>query len=81
MNNNVFCAHFKKDLPGLDKAPIGGPLGELILKHVSEAAWQEWVEAQIKIINEERLDLSEEVAQERLYHQMITFLGLEEIIK
>lgn len=82
MNSNVvFCTHFKKELPALERAPISGPLGDIILKHVSHDAWQEWLEAQIKIINEERLDLSEEVAQERLYNQMVAFLGLEEVIQ
>lgn len=80
MTNTVFCCHFKKELPALSKAPLSGPLGALIKEHVSESAWQEWLEVQIKIINEERLDLSEENAQERLYHQMVTFLGLEQFI-
>lgn len=80
MTNTVFCSHFKKELPALAKPPLSGPLGMIIQEHVSEDAWNEWLEAQIKIINEERLDLSEENAQERLYHQMVTFLGLEQFV-
>lgn len=81
MENTVFCTHFKKELPSLKSAPLKGPLGDLVVRHVSEEAWQEWLEAQIKIINEERLDLSEEIAQERLYNQMVTFLGLPDSLQ
>jgi Fe-S cluster biosynthesis and repair protein YggX len=74
----VYCLHYQKELPSLEKAPISGPLGALLCKHVSAAAWQDWLELQIKIINEERLDLSLEDAQSRLYAEMVSFLGLKE---
>lgn len=76
----VFCTHFKKELPALEDAPMPGELGKIILHHVSAQAWNEWLEAQIKIINEERLDLSEERAQQRLYQQMVQFLSLDEFV-
>lgn len=75
----VFCQKFNKELPGLSEAPLKGSVGELILKNISEEAWLLWVEADIKIINEERLDLSEERAQERLYKAMLEFLGLKNL--
>lgn len=74
----VFCAHYHKELPALETPPMSGPLGDLLYKHISFDAWQEWLEVQIKIINEERLDLSEETAQQRLFAEMISFLGLKE---
>ncbi len=64
-------------MPALLEAPLKGPVGNMILEHVSEQAWQEWVEAQIKIINELRLDLSEEKAHMRLYEEMLEFLNLK----
>lgn len=78
MNNNklVFCKKFGCEKPALDQAPLKGAIGELILAHVSAEAWQEWAEAQIKIINETRLDLSDEKAQSRLYEQMLDYLNL-----
>ena len=76
----VFCTRLKLDMPALLQAPMPGELGQIILQHVSETAWKEWLEAEIKIINEERLDLSEENAQQRLYQQMVVFLGLEEFV-
>jgi len=75
----VFCQKFNKELLGLSEAPLKGSVGELILKNISEEAWLLWVEAEIKIINEERLDLSEERAQERLYKAMLEFLGLKNL--
>lgn len=66
-------------MPALEAAPLVGPLGELVINHVSAQAWGEWVEMQIKIINETRLDLSEEKAQNRLYEQMIEYLNLNNI--
>lgn len=63
-----------KDLPALSEAPLKGPIGQLILDNVSEEAWQEWVEAEIKIINEERLKSSEERSQIRLFEQMENFV-------
>ncbi len=76
----VFCTRLKQELPALEKAPMPGELGDIILHHVSADAWNDWLEAQIKIINEERLDLSEERAQQRLYQQMIQYLGLEDFV-
>jgi Fe-S cluster biosynthesis and repair protein YggX len=76
----VFCTRRKQDLPTLLQAPMPGALGQIILQHVSADAWHEWLEVQIKIINEERLDLSEEIAQQRLCQQMVLFLGIEDIV-
>ncbi len=76
----VFCKKLGKNLPALSEAPLKGPVGQVILDNVSEEAWQDWVEAEIKIINEERLDLSEERAQIRLFEQMVEFLSLGDLV-
>lgn len=76
----VFCKKFNKDLPALEKAPLIGEIGEIILNNSSAEAFNEWVELQIKIINEERLDLSEYNAKERLFNAMINFLNIEEFV-
>lgn len=80
IENRVHCSRFKKEMEGLAQAPIQGPVGEIILEHVSREAWQEWLEVQIKIINEERLDLSDEAGQKRLFVQMVKYLGLEDLV-
>jgi Fe-S cluster biosynthesis and repair protein YggX len=74
----VFCKRFHKDMPALTAAPLVGAIGELIKSSCSAEAWNEWVEAQMKIVNEERLDLSEARAQAHLYKKMLDFLGISE---
>lgn len=76
----VFCKRLNQERPALTEAPFKGPIGELILNNVSAEAFNEWLEIQMKIINEERLDLSEERSQERLYQQLITFLNLADVV-
>ena len=76
----VWCKKFNKELPALKNPPLKGPIGKLILDNVSEEAWLLWVEAEMKIINEERLDLSEERAQQRIFVEMLEFLGLSELV-
>jgi Fe-S cluster biosynthesis and repair protein YggX len=76
----VFCKKFNKELPSLPSAPLLGNIGQIILKNCSSDAWNEWLEVQIKIINEERLDLSEKPAKERLYNAMINFLNIADLL-
>jgi len=82
MNENVvFCRRLKQEKEALLKAPLAGPVGQLILNNVSAEAYNDWLETQIKIINEERLDLSEVGAQERLFGYMVSFLNLEDLVE
>lgn len=76
----IFCRYFKAEKDALNRPPMAGPIGQILLENVSEEAWNEWLEAQIKIINEERLDLSEEKAQRRLFQQMVQFLNIEDVV-
>lgn len=79
--NTVFCKRLKEELEALSEAPIKGPIGEIILRNVSREAWEEWLEIQMKIINEERLDLSEESAQKRLFDQMVSYLSIDDCLR
>ncbi len=76
----VFCKRLGHELPALEHAPMTGEMGQIIWDNISAEAWNEWLETEIKIINEERLDLSEEKAQQRLFEQMINFLNLADLI-
>lgn len=78
--DRVFCQRYKKEMKALPKAPLAGPLGHVLHKHVSAQAYDEWLEMQMKIINEERLDLSDEPSQKRLCQLMISYLGLDDLI-
>lgn len=75
----VICSKYKQELPGLSAAPFSGELGEQIYASVSAKAWKEWADdVMIKVINEYRLDLSDEAQYERLLQQMRAFLGLDQ---
>ena len=67
----VQCAKLKKELPGLDEAPFDGhPLGQRIFEQVSKEAWLMWVEHMKMLMNEYRLNLGTEQAQQFLLQQM-----------
>lgn len=66
----VFCVKFQRDMPGLDEAPFDNELGQRIFGSVSKEAWKMWLEQMKMIMNEYRLNLGTEEAQEFLMKQM-----------
>ena len=72
----VQCKKLGKELPGLEKAPFGGPTGKLIFDSISAEAWGMWKEMQIKVINEYRLNMGDKKDYQVLVDQMLAFLGL-----
>jgi Fe-S cluster biosynthesis and repair protein YggX len=67
----VFCVKFQKEMPGLDEVPFDGhPLGQRIYENVSKEAWKLWLEQMKMIMNEYRLNLGMQEAQEFLLKQM-----------
>ncbi len=74
----VHCVKFSQDLPGLDKPPFGGPIGQRIYNEVSAQAWKLWSEdMQIKVLNEYRLNMGDAKDYQVLVDQMMLFLNLE----
>ncbi len=70
----VMCVKFQKELPGLDEVPFEGhPLGQRVYENVSKEAWKMWVEHMKMIMNEYRLNLGTQEAQEFLLKQMEDF--------
>jgi Fe-S cluster biosynthesis and repair protein YggX len=69
----VFCVKFQKDLPGLDKAPWPGELGQRIYEHVSMEAWKLWEDRMKMILNEYRLLPFQKEAQELVAKHMEEF--------
>lgn len=47
----VYCVKLKRELPGLDRPPFPGSLGERIFREVSREAWEMWREYQTIVIN------------------------------
>lgn len=77
MENLVWCKRLMKEAQKLDVPPFPGAVGRYIFDHVSAEAFGDWVEFQIKLINENRLDLTKAESQELLYAEMKKFLNLD----
>lgn len=73
----VTCARCGETREGLDKAPYPDELGREIAEKVCTVCWDEARNRQVMIINEYRLDLSDDRAQEILEKATREFLGLE----
>jgi Fe-S cluster biosynthesis and repair protein YggX len=79
MARTVLCSKFKKELPGLEKPPFSGDMGNKIYEKVSAEAWNQWnKDVQIKVLNEYRLNMADPRDYQVLVDQMLRFLGLEE---
>lgn len=73
----VQCVKYQQELPGLDKAPFAGEIGNEIFEKVSRKAWLEWKDdMQIKVLNEYRLNMGDRKDYETLVDQMLKFLNL-----
>lgn len=69
----VQCVKLQKEAPGLERIPYPGQLGQRIFDNVSQAAWQDWLEHQTRLINEYRLVLAEPQARTFLAEEMEKF--------
>jgi Fe-S cluster biosynthesis and repair protein YggX len=66
----VFCVKFQREMEGLSEPPFDNPLGDRIFQNVSKDAWKLWLEQMKMIMNEYRLNLGTQEAQEFLMKQM-----------
>lgn len=74
MSEHVFCQKLQQELPALGYAPFPGELGIKIQQHISERAWQLWLEQQTMLINEYRLNLMDPQSRDFLIKEMERFL-------
>ena len=75
----VNCVKLKRELPGLEKPPFSGEIGQLIYDKVSKEAWLMWKDdLQIKVLNEYRLNMADKKDYQVLVDQMMMFLNLRE---
>ena len=73
MPQTVFCEKLKRELPGLEKPPFPGKLGERIYEHISKQAYDMWPAQQILIINHYGLIMADPEARKILREQMEEF--------
>ena len=73
MPRTVNCVKLGRELPGLDRPPFPGALGQRIYDNVSVPAWQMWQSQSTIIINHYGLNLADPQAQQFLMEQMEEF--------
>src|SRR5215470_18046889 len=70
----VQCEKLGRELPGLEKPPIPGELGQRIYEHISAEAWDLWQDQSRLLINHYGLNLADPDARQILRQQMEEFL-------
>lgn len=79
MAETVHCVKLDKDLPGLEKQPFPGELGERIFKNVSAEAYDMWKQQLTNIINHYGLNPAEAETRAMLRKEMeLFFFGEKE---
>ncbi|HVB75290.1 MAG TPA: oxidative damage protection protein [Ktedonobacteraceae bacterium] len=73
MARMVMCVKLGHELPGLDKPPFPGELGQRIFEHVSKQAWDMWPAQSTLIINHYGLNMGDPEARKILREQMEEF--------
>lgn len=74
MTRMVQCVKLKREAPGLDYPPYPGDLGVKIWQSISREAWEQWIDIQTRLVNENRLNLADARARKYLAEQMQQFL-------
>ena len=74
--NKIFCKYLKKESLALKQQPLPGDIGAKILANTSKEAWQLWLKEQVKLINENKLNLTEQKTKDFLLEKMHDFLNL-----
>ncbi len=73
MARMVQCAKLGRPLPGLDKPPFPGELGERIYENISAEAWKQWQSHLTILINHYGLNLLDPSTRELLDREMEEF--------
>ena len=69
----VKCVKFGREMPGLDKPPWTGELGQRVFENVSKEAWKLWIEHSKMIMNEYRLNPLDPTSHKVMSDQMEQF--------
>ena len=69
----VHCVKLDRDLPGLERQPVGGELGQRIFDNVSEQAWGMWEQQATLLMNHYGLSMGDPDARKFLREQMDEF--------
>ncbi|GCE12688.1 oxidative damage protection protein [Tengunoibacter tsumagoiensis] len=73
MARTVYCVKLQRELPGLEKPPFPGKLGQRIYEQISQQAFGMWPAQQTLIINHYGLNMGDPEARKILREQMEEF--------
>ncbi len=73
MARMVNCIKLGREAEALELQPYPGELGKRIFENVSKQAWQQWLEHQKMLVNENRLSLADKKARDYLVQQMDSY--------
>ncbi len=73
MSRTIHCVKLQREAEGLDFPPYPGELGKRLYEEVSKEAWQQWLNHQTMLVNENRLNLADPRARKYLAKQMEAF--------
>lgn len=60
----VHCVKLGREAPGLESPPIPGELGQKVFENVSQEGWEMFRQYFIMVVNEYRLDLTDDATNE-----------------
>ncbi|MCP3680963.1 MAG: oxidative damage protection protein [Gammaproteobacteria bacterium] len=70
----IFCQKLQQKKEGLEFAPFPGEIGQRIYEEICKEAWQQWLDHQTILINENRLNMLDSDARKYLRQEMEKFL-------
>jgi Fe-S cluster biosynthesis and repair protein YggX len=73
---SLTCSRCGRSAEPLSAPPLPTPVGKEIQERVCPACWQEWLRAQVMLINEYRLNLVDPEVRQQLEGEMRTFLNI-----
>ena len=73
MARTVYCVKLGRELPGLEKPPFPGELGQRIYEHISKQAYDMWQAESTTVINERGLSMGDPAARKILRKEMEKF--------
>jgi Fe-S cluster biosynthesis and repair protein YggX len=76
MADMITCSRTGEQVPKMDKPPLRGKIGLEIWEKVGQAAWDEWAQSEVMVINEYRLNLADPEHRKALYGHMREFFNI-----
>ena len=76
MTATITCARCQRETARMTESPLPPPFGDELLAHSCEECFGDWMNTEIMIINEYKLDLGVPRNQDMLNQEMARFLNL-----